>query len=232
MAILGPILAPAWLHFGAQDQLKSSKNTISRGIKKLIDFCIDFFSNFLPFLDPRQPQAPPKGSQDGPKRRPTGLQKTYFPPFFRSWPPRGSKGLSRPFKSDLSLIVGQILIACSLIFGRCLIDFLTDLAPKMEPLSVHNHAKLAQNSVKKKEGRHLQAFLWRDFKFCWWVSYVPDPKSDCNLQHFPGACPFSRSLKHYPKRLPTIVENHSQNHSIIIQTLIQRQAWQTVQQKR
>ena len=82
MAILGPILAPTWLHFGAQDRPKSSKNTISRGIKNLIDFCIDFFLNFLPFLDPRRPQAPPKGSQDGPKRRPRGLQKTECPFLF------------------------------------------------------------------------------------------------------------------------------------------------------
>ena len=77
MAILGPILAPTWLHFGAQDRPNSSKNTISRGIKNLIDSCIDFFSNFLPFLDPRRPQARPqrvpRRPQEAAKRPPKNI---------------------------------------------------------------------------------------------------------------------------------------------------------------
>ena len=41
-SIFNTILVPTWLHFGSQNRSKSIKTLVSKGIKKMIDFCIDF----------------------------------------------------------------------------------------------------------------------------------------------------------------------------------------------
>ena len=52
ISIFDPMLVPTWLHFGSQNRPKSTKNPISKGIEKLIDFCIDFWSFLAPFWKP------------------------------------------------------------------------------------------------------------------------------------------------------------------------------------
>ena len=51
-SIFDAILVPTWLHFGTQNAIKSSQKSIPRGIKFLIDFCIDFFFILAPSWDP------------------------------------------------------------------------------------------------------------------------------------------------------------------------------------
>ena len=41
-SIYDPILVPTWLHFGTKNKAATVHNSTPRGIKKLIDFCIDF----------------------------------------------------------------------------------------------------------------------------------------------------------------------------------------------
>ena len=52
ISIFDPMLVPTWLHLGFKNLPKSTKNPISEGIKKLIDFCIDFWSILAPFRRP------------------------------------------------------------------------------------------------------------------------------------------------------------------------------------
>ena len=47
--IFDPILVPTWLHFGIQNPLKSTQKSIPRGIRKMIDFCIDVWPSWLQF---------------------------------------------------------------------------------------------------------------------------------------------------------------------------------------
>ena len=51
-SIFDPILTPIWLHFGTKNPSKSNKKSIPRGIKKMIDFCIDFLSILARFWEP------------------------------------------------------------------------------------------------------------------------------------------------------------------------------------
>ena len=44
--IFDPILVPTWLHFGTKNRLNFVHKSTPRGIKKTIDFCIDFLSIF------------------------------------------------------------------------------------------------------------------------------------------------------------------------------------------
>ena len=74
---------PTWLHFGTQNPIKSSQKSIPRGIKFLIDFCIDFFFILAPSwhpswghvghlfrakTPPRRPKTSPEQPQDTPRR--------------------------------------------------------------------------------------------------------------------------------------------------------------------
>ena len=51
-SIFDPILVPTWLHFGIPNPLKSNQKSIPRGIRKMIDFCIDFLTILAAFGEP------------------------------------------------------------------------------------------------------------------------------------------------------------------------------------
>ena len=60
-SIFDPILGPIWLHFGSQNRPKSVKNTVSKSILFLINFKLQFLTNFGPNDAQRKPQMDPKG---------------------------------------------------------------------------------------------------------------------------------------------------------------------------
>ena len=51
-SIFDPILVSTWLHFSFQNLAKSIQTSILRGIKKMIDFEMDFLTILAPFWDP------------------------------------------------------------------------------------------------------------------------------------------------------------------------------------
>ena len=51
-SIFDPILVPTWLHFGTKNRPNFAHKSTPRGIKKTIDFCIDFLSIFDRFWSP------------------------------------------------------------------------------------------------------------------------------------------------------------------------------------
>ena len=80
----GGLLGASWprfskvfgCHFGSQNRSKSSKNLISKGSKKKIDFQDHFFIDFGSILGARTAQDGPRRSPKGAKTAPRGLQKT------------------------------------------------------------------------------------------------------------------------------------------------------------
>ena len=57
-SIFGPILVPTWLHFGSQNRPKSTKNPISKSIKKTDWFLKRFFLSILaPFWEAKWTQV-------------------------------------------------------------------------------------------------------------------------------------------------------------------------------
>ena len=65
-SIFDPILVPTWLHFGTKNQPNFVHQSTPRGIKKTIDFCIDFLSMFDRFGNPTWSHV---GRFFGPARR-------------------------------------------------------------------------------------------------------------------------------------------------------------------
>ena len=96
---LGANLAP----FSFQNQSKSCKNRIPRGIQKLINFGFDFLSIWAPFWEPSWShvahQDAPKTFPRRPKTRPRRPTKLSRRPKDTKTPSRGSKTPPRPLKT-------------------------------------------------------------------------------------------------------------------------------------
>ena len=92
----GANLGPFWL----PKSTKIPKKSISRGIKKLIDFWIDYFDHVGPILVPKFRQLGRQwrhlGAQEPPTWPPRGLRElargSNFSSFFRKWPQDGPGG--------------------------------------------------------------------------------------------------------------------------------------------
>ena len=120
MSILSPILGPTWLHFRARNGPKSNQNSISKGIKKLIEFYIDFGTILAPFWRRlgRQNGAKiaPRRAQEGPGGRKT---RRFFPASLG----RRSGAALGPARGGSGAAPGRSGAALGSIFDRFFIDF-------------------------------------------------------------------------------------------------------------
>ena len=125
------MLVPTWLHLGTQNPPKSVQKSIPRGIKKMIDFWIDFLAILAPFWEPswshvghlfraktppRRPKTPPGRPHDVPRRLQDTPRRPKTPQDSPKTPPRRPKP---PPDDDFGTILGRVWKT----FGRVLEGF-------------------------------------------------------------------------------------------------------------
>ena len=131
-----------WLHFGYQNQAKSIKNPISKGIEKMIGLCIEVESSLGPILAAKTglrgrqdgqdgSKRPPRRAKRRPTRLPRRLKKTYRSPPFAvldaKSPQEAAKSPQEPPGTPPRGIFGEFLINFGSIFDRFFGQFLIDV---------------------------------------------------------------------------------------------------------
>ena len=142
--ILASIFLRFWWIWGAKLGRKIDQNSILKGIKKLIDFCIDFWSNFGAILGP---SWAPRRRPNCAKRQPRQARKATTTALERLWAPKTD--FDR-FFIDFSSIFHRFLIDFRSIFDRFSIDFLVDFWSTFDRFSID-----------------YSIGFWSMFDYCW-----------------------------------------------------------------